>query len=100
MVITEQKSRDLLLRPTDLEPGMYTAHDEEGPYAFMVCAHTDGKTYEMFWCESGEGRQKVLPGDILFEGVYATGMSVDYPRDSGIEVTQVPVEAASGYKLL
>jgi len=93
---TQQPSQDLILRPTDLEPGIYTAHDEDGPYCFMVCCYQDGKTYEMVWCPGGFAKKYRLAGDLLFEGVFQTGMQVEYPEGSPVEV--VALEPAKGYR--
>jgi hypothetical protein len=81
---------DLIMRPTELEPGMYTAHDEDGPYAFAVAVHTDGKTYELIWCENGSDIFEA--GDLLFKDAQITGHRVDYPKDGTVEVTPIECE--------
>lgn len=84
----EPFKRDLILRPTDLAPGIY--EDEDG--AVMVGGF-NGKPHVLLWFDLGTGREHVEPGDTLFEAVYAKEMHVAAEGDPGVEVTQVKLEA-------
>jgi len=89
MMTLDMAPRDLLLRPTTLEPGIYTADTEEGPSCFMVTRHQDGGAYEMIWCDAGEGASQRQTGDLLFTGVSFTGQTLWYPKDGPLGVEPV-----------
>jgi len=88
----EPTPRDLILRPTSLEPGLYPADDDGEPR--LVVRHASGRNYELIWCASGEGKFFVRVGDTLCERAYLRDVQTTFPSESPIKV--VPVET-DGY---
>jgi hypothetical protein len=81
--------RDLLLRPTDRAPGFYDFRDGEDEGTFAVVKHEDGKSYEMIWCDQGEGKTLTQPGDLLFEDTYMNNIDVDYGENDVVSVEKM-----------
>lgn len=80
---------DLIMRPSDQQPGIYETDDEDR-VPVMVVRHTDSKAYEMIWCDSGEGEKLVQPGDILLKNAYPMSYTAKYEKD-GV-MTEVPFD--------
>ena len=67
---------DIILRPSDREPGFY--EDPEG--IVPVVRHEDGKPYTMLFFDLGEGHKHLQEGDVLFIGAYPMSQTITYPE--------------------
>jgi hypothetical protein len=81
--------RDLILRPTPLEPGHYETEDK---FAFSVVRHENGRNYMMLWVSAGEGQKLAQPGDTVYENAFVSDHKVEYPPGGPVESTPIEVE--------
>jgi hypothetical protein len=82
----DQVGRDLIMRPTEREPGIYEYDDGS---AVMVAKHSDGKVYELLFVPAGEGKGECQAGDLLFEGVHIRGSMTEYDPNDAVIVESV-----------
>lgn len=65
-------TRDLVLRPTTMQPGIY--EDEDGD-PFMV-ADYNGSSHLLFWIDDASASE-LAPGDTVLKGCYIKSHTVD-----------------------
>jgi hypothetical protein len=82
--------RDLILRPTALEPGVYPSQD--GKSDIVVIQHTSGRNYEMIWCKAGDANKYAQPGDTICPQAYIRNVETHYPADGPL--VSEPAKAA------
>ena len=65
----EPYKRDLIMRETELEPGLRDDNPDE-PLEQTLVATCDGTRRLFRWCDRGQADELAQPGDIVLRGVY------------------------------
>ena len=91
----EPYKRDLILRETELEPGMHYDNPDDPLDLTMVAAYRDGTRRVFIWCDRGQADELAQPGDIVLRGVYP----IAYRRgpletDDGVVVEELELEGS------